>query len=85
MVAGVSQGIAFRSLFTASVAALDPARRGSELSALWVIVYLGSSAPIIAVGALTRAYGLLPAVTAFAVLAAAASLALGAAVLRRRA
>ncbi|MFD8481877.1 MFS transporter [Kitasatospora sp. NPDC059673] len=84
VVAGVSQGIAFRSLFTTAVAALDPARRGSELSTLWVIVYLGSSAPIIAVGALTRTYGLLTAVTGFALLAATASLALAAAVLRRR-
>ncbi|MFJ4680023.1 MULTISPECIES: MFS transporter [unclassified Kitasatospora] len=84
VLAGACQGVAFRSLFTAAVAALDPARRGSELSALWVIVYLGSSAPIIAVGALTRAYGLLPAVTVFALTAATAALALAGAVLRRR-
>ncbi|GAB2704727.1 MFS transporter [Kitasatospora kifunensis] len=80
---GACQGIAFRSLFTTAVAAMDPARRGSEMSALWVIVYLGSSLPIVAVGALSQHYGLLPAVSGFAVIAAAACLGLAAAVLRR--
>ncbi|GAA2790573.1 MFS transporter [Kitasatospora paracochleata] len=78
---GICQGVAFRSLFTSAVAAMDPARRGSELSTLWVIVYLGSSAPIIAVGALTQRYGLLPAVSGFAACAALACLGLAAAVL----
>ncbi|MFF7634405.1 MFS transporter [Kitasatospora sp. NPDC008050] len=81
---GACQGIAFRSLFTAAVAAMDPARRASEMSALWVIVYLGSSLPIVAVGALSQHYGLLPAVSGFAIIAATACLALAGAVLRRR-
>ncbi|WP_329568512.1 MFS transporter [Kitasatospora sp. NBC_01266] len=80
---GACQGIAFRSLFTTAVAAMDPARRASEMSALWVIVYLGSSLPIVAVGALSQHYGLLPAVSGFAVIAAAACLGLAGAVLRR--
>lgn len=81
---GACQGIAFRSLFTTAVAAMDPARRASEMSTLWVIVYLGSSLPIVAVGALSQHYGLLPAVSGFAVIAATACLALAGAVLRRR-
>jgi len=81
---GTCQGVAFRSLFTTAVAAMDPARRGSELSTLWVIVYLGSSGPIIAVGALTQRYGLLPAVSGFAATAAAACLALALGILRSR-
>ncbi len=83
LLGGACQGVAFRSLFTTAVAAMDPARRGSEMSALWVIVYLGSSLPIVAVGALSQQYGLLPAVSGFAVLAATACLGLAAAVLRR--
>ncbi len=80
---GACQGVAFRSLFTGAVAAMDPERRGSELSTLWVIVYLGSSLPIVAVGALTQHYGLLPAVSGFAAVAALACVALAAGVLRR--
>ncbi|MEU9132392.1 MFS transporter [Kitasatospora sp. NPDC048540] len=77
---GACQGVAFRSLFTGAVGAMNPERRGSELSALWVIVYLGSSLPVVAVGALTRHYGLLPAVSGFAGLAALACLGMAAAV-----
>ncbi|WP_327074329.1 MFS transporter [Kitasatospora purpeofusca] len=80
---GICQGVAFRSLFTTAVAAMNPERRGSELSSLWIIVYLGSSAPIIAVGALVKAYGLLPAVSGFAVLAATLCAALAVAVARK--
>ncbi|MFJ9518806.1 MFS transporter [Kitasatospora sp. NPDC101801] len=80
---GSCQGVAFRSLFTTAVAAMNPERRGSELSTLWVIVYLGSSLPIVAVGALTQRYGLLPAVSGFACVAAAACLGLAGAVLRK--
>lgn len=79
---GACQGVAFRSLFTSAVAAMDPERRGGELSTLWVIVYLGSSLPIVAVGALTQRYGLLPAVSGFGVVAALACLTLAGAVLR---
>ncbi|GAA2141271.1 MFS transporter [Kitasatospora kazusensis] len=81
---GSCQGVAFRSLFTTAVAAMDPERRGSEMSALWVIVYLGSSLPIVAVGAISQHYGLLPAVSGFAALAAVACLGLAAAVIRKR-
>ncbi|MFJ4092673.1 MFS transporter [Kitasatospora sp. NPDC089913] len=80
---GACQGIAFRSLFTTAVAAMDPERRGSELSSLWVIVYLGSSLPIVAVGALVKAYGLLPATSGFTLLAAGLCAALALAVARR--
>ncbi|WP_052707671.1 MFS transporter [Streptomyces rubellomurinus] len=80
---GICQGVAFRSLFTTAVAAMDPERRGSELSSLWIIVYLGSSAPIIGVGALVQHYGLLPAVSGFATLAAVLCAALALAVARK--
>ncbi|MFE9422036.1 MFS transporter [Kitasatospora sp. NPDC006697] len=84
LLAGTSQGLAFRSLFTTAVAAMNPANRAAEMSTLWVIVYLGSSAPIVGVGALARTYGLLPAVSGFAAVAALACLGLAGAVLRRR-
>ncbi|MBO1418572.1 hypothetical protein [Streptomyces sp. FH025] len=53
------------------VTRMNPERRSSALSSLWIIVYLGSSAPIIAVSALVQPYGLLPAVSGFAALAVA--------------
>ncbi|MER7751779.1 MFS transporter [Kitasatospora sp. NPDC097643] len=80
---GACQGVAFRSLFSTAVAAMNPERRGSELSSLWIIVYLGSSLPIVGVGALVQAYGLLPAVSGFATLAAALCTALALAVARK--
>ncbi|MFG2908196.1 MFS transporter [Kitasatospora sp. NPDC048286] len=80
---GISQGVAYRSLFTGAVAAMNPERRGSELSSLWVIVYLGSSGPIIALGALVQRYGLLPAISGFTALAAALCAALALAIARK--
>ncbi|GJF30776.1 MFS transporter [Kitasatospora sp. NE20-6] len=80
---GACQGVAFRSLFTTAVGAMDPERRGSEMSALWVIVYLGSSLPIVVVGALTRRYGLLPAVSGFVSVAAVVCAGLAVAVVLR--
>ncbi|MET8701813.1 MFS transporter [Kitasatospora sp. NPDC004723] len=80
---GACQGIAFRSLFTTTVAAMNPERRGSELSSLWIIIYLGSSLPIVAVGALVQTYGLLPATSGFTLLAALLCAALAIAVAKR--
>ena len=80
---GACQGVAFRSLFTTAVAAMNPERRGSEMSSLWIIVYLGSSLPIVAVGALVKSYGLLPAVSGFATVAALLCAALAVAVARK--
>ncbi|MFE2109845.1 MFS transporter [Kitasatospora sp. NPDC059463] len=80
---GACQGIAFRSLFTTAVAAMNPERRGSELSSLWIIIYLGSSLPIVAVGALVQVYGLLPATSGFTLLAALLCATLALAVARK--
>ncbi|WP_051944544.1 MFS transporter [Streptacidiphilus rugosus] len=82
VLAGGCQGLAFRTLFTTATAAMEPEHRGSQLSALWVVVYMGSSLPTIAVGFLARAYGILPAVSTFAAVAATACIALAAASLR---
>ncbi|WP_377274020.1 MFS transporter [Peterkaempfera sp. SMS 1(5)a] len=84
LLGGACQGLAFRSLFTAACAAMDPQRRGSQLSTFWVIVYLGSSLPIVAVGAVAQRTGLLPAFSGFAAVACAACLGLAVAALRRR-
>ncbi|MGA5703840.1 MFS transporter [Peterkaempfera bronchialis] len=81
---GACQGLAFRTLFTAACAAMDVERRGSQLSAFWVIVYLGSALPIVVVGAVAQRVGLLPAFSGFAAVACAACLALAGAALRRR-
>ncbi|MEY9873547.1 putative MFS family arabinose efflux permease [Streptacidiphilus sp. MAP12-33] len=84
VLAGACQGLAFRALFTRASAALEPGQRASQLSTLWVVVYLGSSLPIVGVGFLARAYGILPAFASFAAVAAAACLALAAGSLRSR-
>lgn len=83
LLAGTSQGLAFRALFTRATAALDPAGRAGQLSTLWVIVYLGSSLPTIGVGLLAQHLGILPAVTLFTAAAATACLTLAAVSLRR--
>ncbi|MEY9964657.1 MFS family permease [Streptacidiphilus sp. MAP12-16] len=83
VLAGTSQGLAFRALFTRATAALDPSGRAGQLSTLWVIVYLGSSLPIIGVGLLAQHLGILPAVTLFTTVAATACVALAGASLQR--
>jgi MFS family permease len=83
LLAGTSQGLAFRALFTRATAALDPSGRAGQLSTLWVIVYLGSSLPTITVGLLAQHLGILPAVTVFTAVAATACLTLAAVSLKR--
>ena len=63
---GVGQGVAFRSAFSALVAAVPPERHASAVSAVYTVTYLGSAIPILGLGALASAVGLAPAVAGFA-------------------
>ena len=72
--AGLGQGVAFQAAFTAATAAVHPLRHASTVSAVYTVTYLGSAVPVIALGALAERFGLPPAVTVFALAAAALSL-----------
>lgn len=79
LLGGACQGVAFRAWFTTACAAMDPARRGSQLSTFYVITYLGSTVPVLGVGVLAQHLGVRTAVAVFAAAAGAACLALAAA------
>ncbi|WP_240423099.1 MFS transporter [Leucobacter sp. wl10] len=72
--AGAGQGVAFQAAFTAATAAVHPLRHASTVSAIYTVTYLGSAAPVIALGALAERLGLPGAVVLFALSAAAAAL-----------
>lgn len=75
VLAGLGQGLAFGGAL-AEVNAIAPADRKAEvLSAAYVVIYLGVALPIIGVGFLALATGLLGAVQIFAYIVAAAAVA----------
>lgn len=83
-VAGVGQGLAFLGAMT-EVNQVAPADRHADvLSSFYVVTYLGTGTPVIAVGFLAGAIGLLPAVEYFAGAVAAACLIVLAILGRRR-
>lgn len=75
-IAGVGQGLVFLAGITEVTAAAPPERRADVLSSFYVIVYLGIGLPVIGVGFLATAIGLLRSVQYFALAAAAVCLAL---------
>ena len=74
--AGVGQGLVFLAGVTEVTAAAPPERRADVLSSFYVIVYLGVGLPVIGVGFLATAIGLLHSVQGFALAVAALCLAL---------
>jgi MFS family permease len=81
-VAGVGQGLAFLGGLTAINQAAPEGRRADVLSTFYVVIYLGVGVPVVGVGFLTTAVGLLVAVRYFAVAVAVLCL-IGLAVLLR--
>ncbi|HEY2671569.1 MAG TPA: MFS transporter [Rugosimonospora sp.] len=81
-VAGVGQGLAFLGGLTAINQAAPEGRRADVLSTFYVVIYLGVGVPVVGVGFLTTAVGLLVAVRYFAVAVAVLCL-IGLAVLVR--
>lgn len=82
--AGIGQGIAFATAFGAATAAVSPAQHGSTVTKIYIVTYLGSAIPVLALGGLTEALGISPAVSLFAVVTAAGCGALLAACLLTR-
>ncbi|MGH3165065.1 MAG: hypothetical protein ACRDN0_04110 [Trebonia sp.] len=66
VLAGVGQGLGFLGAMTEISQAAPPDRHADVLSSFYVITYLGTGLPVIGVGFLASALGLLPAVRIFA-------------------
>ncbi|GAB4099957.1 MFS transporter [Sinomonas halotolerans] len=75
---GLGQGVAFRSLFTRVSRLCGPASLAQTVSLLYVVTYLGSAVPVVALGAAAARVGVVPASVAFLVVCAATGVALAA-------
>ncbi|GAA1349607.1 MFS transporter [Falsarthrobacter nasiphocae] len=62
---GLGQGVAFRTLFTYMSASVPRSRHATTISLMYVITYMGSAVPIIALGAAIDAWGSAAAVPPF--------------------
>lgn len=69
VLAGVGQGLSFLGAMTEVNEVAPPDRRADVLSSFYVVTYLGTGLPVIGVGFLATALGLLPAVRIFAIIA----------------
>lgn len=83
LIAGAGQGMSFHSALSRATASSAPSGRGAAASSFFVICYLGISLPVLGLGVLTRAYGLLPAGQVFAALIVVVGLATMTMLLRR--
>lgn len=83
VVAGIGQGTAFLGAMTEINTIAPPARHAEVLSGFYVVTYLGTGIPVLGVGFLATAIGLLSAVEWFSAGAAAAAVALLGALLRQ--
>jgi predicted MFS family arabinose efflux permease len=85
LVAGTGQGLSFAA-GVALVAVGSPAdQRAAVTSSLFVVMYVAISVPVVGVGLLANAVGLVPAATVFSVVVAVLAAVAGALLLRRRA
>lgn len=75
-IAGIGQGLVFLAGITEVTASAPPERRADVLSSFYVIVYLGVGLPVIGVGFLATAIGLLHSVQYFALAVAVLCVAL---------
>jgi MFS family permease len=75
VVAGIGQGLSFRSALAAVTGASPAHQSGGVASTFFAICYVGISLPVVGVGAGTRAYGLAHTGEAFAGIVALLSLA----------
>lgn len=82
IVAGIGQGLSFRSALGSITGAAPPDQRATVSSSFFAICYVGISLPVIGVGAATDAYGLVRAGEVFAGIVAALALATLAALAR---
>ncbi|MGN7249676.1 MFS transporter [Arthrobacter sp. SAFR-014] len=65
LAAGAGQGVAFRTVFNDVAGKVEASRHAQIVSTVYVITYLGSAVPVVALGLAAAAYGLDAAVAAF--------------------
>jgi MFS family permease len=75
VVAGLGQGLSFRSALGAVTAAAPTQERGKVASSFFAVCYVGISLPVVAIGAASDAYGLVRTGEVFGGIIAAISLA----------
>jgi MFS family permease len=83
VVAGIGQGLGFRAGVAGVQEQSPPDRRSEVTSTFFAVLYVGISIPILGVGALTQAFGLVAASLVFVAIVAALSGIALAALLRR--
>jgi MFS family permease len=84
MGAGLGQGISFRAAFNDVAGKTEPSLHAQVISAVYVITYLGSAVPVIALGFATTVWGLPVSVTVFVLLCAVCAIILAVASLLRQ-
>jgi MFS family permease len=82
LIAGAAQGMSFRSALGAVTAASPADRRAQVSSSFFAVCYVGISLPVVAIGAATKAYGLVRTGEVFGGIVAAIALAALAALAR---
>jgi MFS family permease len=75
VVAGLGQGMSFRTGLTAVGSAAPAQVRGRVTATFFLVLYVGISLPVIGIGATAQAFGLVPAATVFAAVVAVVALA----------
>jgi MFS family permease len=75
-IGGVGQGLTFLGAVELLERAAPPSRHGQLVSVLYAASYAGGSVPVVAVGIGASIYGLMPALTAYAIVAAVGGLTL---------
>jgi len=75
-IGGVGQGLTFLGAVELLERAAPPSRHGKLVSVLYAASYAGGSVPVVAVGIGASIYGLMPALTAYAIVAAIGGLTL---------
>ncbi|WP_026551919.1 MFS transporter [Arthrobacter sp. H20] len=81
--AGAGQGMAFRTVFNEVSLRVEASQHAQIISTLYVLTYLGSTLPVVGLGAAAQIWGLDQSVAGFAGLIALASLGLAVLNLRR--
>lgn len=74
MLAGVAQGLSFRSALGAITSAAPAPRRAQVASSFFAVCYVGISLPVVGIGAASKAYGLVHTGEAFGGMIAAVAL-----------
>lgn len=78
MVMGLGQGMAFRTAFSTAVNAVSPALHSQTVSTIYLVTYLGSAVPVIALGWAVGVFGYDSSILVFSICCALLAVGLGA-------